>query len=88
MDHESRLKRNRIRAWRRGTREMDLILGPFADAAMQAMDEEELGIFEALLDVSDITLLTWMTGAAEPDDEHRRLRPMVNTIRNHDFNRV
>ena len=36
-DHEARLKRLRMRSWRRGTREMDLILGPFADTQTEGM---------------------------------------------------
>ncbi|NIP76442.1 MAG: succinate dehydrogenase assembly factor 2, partial [Xanthomonadales bacterium] len=38
-DRETRLRRLRIRSWRRGTREMDLILGPFADARLADLDE-------------------------------------------------
>ena len=41
-DHEARLKRIVMRSWRRGTREMDLILGPFAEAELAAMDAESL----------------------------------------------
>ena len=38
---EVRLKRLRIRAWRRGTKEMDLILGGYADAHLDRMDASE-----------------------------------------------
>ena len=39
---EARLKRLRMRSWRRGTKEMDLILGPWADARLPAMADDEL----------------------------------------------
>ena len=48
-DHEARLKRIVMRSWRRGTREMDLILGPFAEAELVAMDAESLDAYERLL---------------------------------------
>jgi antitoxin CptB len=61
---ELRLKRLRMRSWRRGTKEMDLILGPFADAELAALSEEELARYEALLDENDQDLYRWATGAA------------------------
>ena len=71
-DHETRLKRLRMRSWRRGTREMDLILGPFADAALAGMDDASLDGYEALLDENDQDLYPWVTarlggGTAGPD---------------------
>jgi antitoxin CptB len=66
--HEARLKRARLRAWRRGFREADLILGPFADAHVGTMSETELAGFERLLDVPDHDLYAWiMRGAAPPE---------------------
>ena len=46
---EKRLKRLAIRSWRRGTKEMDLILGPFWDAHGAALDEDALALYEELL---------------------------------------
>ena len=63
-------KRARLRAWRRGFREADLILGPFADARVSSMSEEELASFERLLEVSDRDLYDWIVGAAPPPAEH------------------
>ena len=59
---EARLKRLSMRSWRRGTREMDLILGPFADAHLAGLDA--LDLYEALLDENDQDLLPWMLGQA------------------------
>ncbi|WP_163272665.1 succinate dehydrogenase assembly factor 2 [Chelativorans alearense] len=61
-DLEPRRRRALVRAWRRGMREMDLVLGGFADRHIGALSDAELEAFEALLEVPDNTLLTWVTG--------------------------
>ncbi|RMD94103.1 MAG: succinate dehydrogenase assembly factor 2 [Alphaproteobacteria bacterium] len=63
---EIRLKRLRLRSWRRGTKEMDLILGTFADEELATMSGEELDLYEALLDEADQDLAAWAMGRAEP----------------------
>lgn len=50
------------RAWHRGMREMDLIMGRFADAEIKTLSDEELTEFEQLIDVTDRDLLGWITG--------------------------
>ena len=55
-----RVKKLKFRAWRRGFREADLILGPFADAHAAALGPEELDQFERLLDVPDQDLYGWI----------------------------
>lgn len=57
---EHRLKKLRFRAWRRGFREIDLILGRFADAHGEAFTAEELADFEALLDENDQDVYAWI----------------------------
>jgi len=59
---DMRRKRLHFRAWHRGMREVDLLLGRFADATIAELDESELAGFEALLDVPDPQLLAWVTG--------------------------
>ncbi len=49
-------------AWHRGMREMDLIMGRFADAAVAELDDDELAEFERLIEVPDRDLLAWITG--------------------------
>jgi antitoxin CptB len=66
---EARVKRARLRAWRRGFREADLILGPFADARVESMTEQELTSFERLLEESDHDLYAWIVGGAAPPAE-------------------
>jgi antitoxin CptB len=43
-------------------REMDLILGGFADRAIDELSEAELDEYEAVLELQDADLLTWITG--------------------------
>ena len=57
---ETRLKRLKFRAWHRGFREADLILGPFADTYARDMTPEELDLFEALLGEADHDIYEWI----------------------------
>ena len=65
------LRRRKLlfRSWHRGLREMDLIMGGFADAKVAELSERELTEFERLIDVPDRDLLAWITGeeAVPPD---------------------
>ena len=61
-----RRKKIRYRAWHRGTREMDLVLGPFADAHVQTLSLPDLDRFEALLDEEDPHLLKWVLEQEAP----------------------
>ena len=60
------LRRRKLlfRSWHRGTREMDLIMGGFADCALAGLNDAELSDFERLIDVPDHDLLAWVTGEA------------------------
>ena len=62
---EIRRKRLRMRAWHRGIKEMDLILGGYADAHLQTLDDPALDTFEAALEENDHDLFAWVTGRAE-----------------------
>lgn len=72
-----RRKRLAMRAWRRGTKEMDLILGPYGDAHLAGMDATALQLFDALLLEADPDLLTWVLGQTAPPD---RFAPLVAEI--------
>ena len=77
LDH--RRRRLLFRAWHRGTREVDLITGRFADAHIGTLSEPEITEFEHLMEVAEADLYAWVTGAAETPAEHdtalfRRLR--------------
>ena len=69
-DLETRRRRIKYRAWHRGLRELDLMLGRFADAHLSSLDEREIAAFEALMDVPDQIALGWLMGEAAPDAEH------------------
>lgn len=57
----NRIKRLRIRAWRRGIKEMDLVLGGYADAKLADLDPETLDLFEAVMEENDHDILQWVT---------------------------
>ena len=59
---EARLKRMAMRSWRRGTKEMDLVLGPWADAHLAGLGAADLAAYEALLDENDQDLMAWILG--------------------------
>ena len=76
---DDRLKRLRFRAWHRGTREADLLIGGFFDAHHGNWGDEEMSWFEALLEEQDVDVMAWAIGAAEPPERFegemmRRLR--------------
>jgi antitoxin CptB len=59
---DTRLRRLRLRSWRRGIKEMDLLLGRFADAHLAALTSDELDRYETLLEQNDQDLYVWTTG--------------------------
>jgi antitoxin CptB len=59
---DSRRKRLLYRCWHRGTRELDLIVGHFADAHLHALSDAELDELEAILEVPDPELYAALTG--------------------------
>ncbi len=63
---ESRVKRAFYRANHRGTKELDLILGRFAEAELPGMGEIELGAFEELLALPDPQIDRWVKGDEPP----------------------
>jgi antitoxin CptB len=78
-DLAMRRRRLRFRVWHRGMREVDLVLGRFADAHLSDLDEGELASFEALLGVPDPEVLAWVTGEVDipPDADSPLLRRIL-----------
>ncbi|MGB3147063.1 MAG: succinate dehydrogenase assembly factor 2 [Paracoccaceae bacterium] len=74
---EARLRRMTMRSWRRGMKEMDLVLGPYADAHLAAMSAADRDLFEALLAENDQDIFPWITGAATPP---ARFAPLIARI--------
>jgi antitoxin CptB len=60
---DERRRRLLFRAWRRGVREMDLIVGRFADAYIDKFDATELDEFEHLIEVPNAELYAWIIGS-------------------------
>jgi len=67
---DDRRKKLRFRAWRRGFREIDLILGGFADRSLSDLDEPGLDAFERLLDAPDQEVYDWITEQAPAPSEY------------------
>ena len=74
---EARLKRMAMRSWRRGTKELDLVLGPYADARLAGMSAAELDAYDSLLAESDPDLLAWILGQKTPALEHA---PLISAL--------
>lgn len=64
MIEDKRRERLRFRSWHRGTREMDLLLGSFADEHVPAFSQEQLDLYELLLEQADPDLYNWIIGSA------------------------
>ena len=78
-DLDVRRRRILFRSWHRGLREMDLLMGRFADAEIGTMSEEDLSTFEGLIEVPDADLYRWITGELDTPSNYdtpvfRRLR--------------
>jgi antitoxin CptB len=74
---EARLKRMGMRSWRRGTKEMDLVLGPFADANLAGLSPSDLDLYDALLEENDQDLMAFILGQSAPPAE---LAPLLTRI--------
>jgi len=61
---DARRKRLLFRCWHRGTKELDLIVGRFADAHLTGLSDAELGQLEQMLDVPDPELYAALIGEA------------------------
>ncbi|EKE45768.1 TPR repeat family protein [Oceaniovalibus guishaninsula JLT2003] len=84
-DAEIRLRRLRMRSWHRGTKEMDIVLGHYADERLAIMDDADLALYDALLDENDQDLYRWVSGqAAAPD----RFAGLVGRIADHALARL
>ncbi len=64
-----RRKRLRFRSRRRGTKELDLLLGCFADARLDTLDAAQLDRYEALLEMPEPLIYAWITGQGAPPPE-------------------
>jgi antitoxin CptB len=70
---DERRRRLLFRAWRRGVREMDLIVGRFADVYIDQFDEPALDDFERLIEVPNADLYAWIVGHETAPADHDTL---------------
>jgi antitoxin CptB len=63
---DERRRKMLFRAWHRGLREADLILGRFADAHLAELDEGELAQFDRLLEAPTRDVVSWVMGEFAP----------------------
>ncbi len=83
MDHATLLKRLRFRAWHRGTKEADLLVGGFFDARHAGWDANAIAWFEALLEEQDVDIMAWAIGrGAFPE---RFAGPLANDMLTLDY---
>ncbi len=77
--YDIRRRRLRFRVWHRGMKEVDLILGRFADAHLATFGTDDLDAFEALLDTPDQDVLAWVLGElpVPPDQDTPFLRRII-----------
>jgi antitoxin CptB len=80
---DARRRRILFRAWHRGLREMDLIMGRFADITIDRLSDAELDEFERLMHAPDPELYLWIAGDTTPPPEYDG--PLFHRLR--DFHR-
>ncbi|MGV3695281.1 MAG: succinate dehydrogenase assembly factor 2 [Paracoccus marcusii] len=83
---ENRLKRLHMRSWRRGMKEMDLILGRFADDCLFRLSGPDLDLYERMLAENDQDLYLWVTariGDGPTREAPQMLTPMLDRIARH-----
>ena len=71
MDHADRLRRLKFRAWHRGTREADYMIGGFFYRYHAEWGEAEIAWFEALLEEEDVDIMGWALGTLDVPTEYR-----------------
>ncbi|NKB56833.1 MAG: succinate dehydrogenase assembly factor 2 [Alphaproteobacteria bacterium] len=76
-----RRKRLKFRSWHRGMREVDLLIGRFADRNLDLFSERQLDLFEALLHETDPDLYGWVTGRQPiPNDLDHDVMRLLKTF--------
>ncbi|HZV19702.1 MAG TPA: succinate dehydrogenase assembly factor 2 [Sphingobium sp.] len=83
MIDESRLRRMQFRAWHRGTKEADLLVGGFFDTYARGWSVDQAAWFEALLDEEDVDIMAWAIGTAPAPARYEG--PMMQALRALDY---
>lgn len=83
---DERRRRVLFRSWHRGMREVDMLLGQFADARLADLSETDLGDYEWMLtEAADRDILGWLTGEiAVPPEFDRPVLAAIRQFHTHD----
>ena len=76
-------KRLTFRAWHRGTREMDLLMGSFAEQYINRFEAEDLTVFEEILMNNDPDVYDWISARKKPPQELDS--PVLDLLLSHSF---
>lgn len=83
MDENPRLRRLHFRAWHRGTKEADLMMGGFVDTYGSSWNEEQIVWFETVLEEQDVDIMGWALGTIPVPPQFEG--PMMDAFRKLDF---
>jgi antitoxin CptB len=83
MDRDIRIRRIRYRAWHRGTREADFLIGGFFDRCHEEWSDGEMDWFEELLEEQDVDIMAWAIGTLPVPD--RFAGPMMERMKRTDY---
>ena len=88
IEKHNRIKRLKYRSNHRGIKEMDIVIGRFANDMLEQLSNAELDLFEKLMTEHDRDLIIWFTGEQPfPDNETRPIFDMIcNHMNSYDFN--
>jgi len=79
-----RLKRLKFRAWHRGTREADYMIGGFFDRYATTWGEDEIAWYEIVVEEDDVDIMAWALGTGEPP-AHLNRPEMIAAMRRLDY---
>lgn len=83
METDARLKRLKFRAWHRGTREADYMIGCYFDRFHADWTEEQIEWFEQLIDEEDVDILGWALKTLSVPEEY--VGPMMDLMQTMDY---
>ncbi|ODU71335.1 MAG: hypothetical protein ABT11_03980 [Novosphingobium sp. SCN 66-18] len=83
MTDDARLRRLQFRAWHRGTREADYMIGCFFDRFHANWSETEIALFERLIEEDDVDIMAWALGTQIIPDEYAG--PLMEAMRKLDY---
>lgn len=82
-DLEARKRRLRFRAWHRGTKEADIMIGSFVDRAIDTMSVEDIAWFERFLEENDVDIMSWVIGRTPTPAVYEG--PLMDAMRRLDY---